>query len=220
MKKILSLLGAFTLTGTIVPSVVACIPPRNSGGSNIIGYKLDLNLFAFDKIGSKFKLRKDNVIVNDEISLEAIITKGVQNLSSVFLPWNEVYATLQLPTENMTFKQVYMKMVAKADAKSMKGSVMWGDLEAKPTTTYVDLRPTLKEWLSLSSQTLKVKNYYELDTAATAALGGAAFKQTDLAGLKLKGEYNAETKEYTVSVLPGESNLFQTSDISFKIDMQ
>lgn len=39
-------------------------------GNNAIGDKLDLSLFAFDKIGNKFNLKKDNVIENNQVDLK------------------------------------------------------------------------------------------------------------------------------------------------------
>ncbi|WP_241568670.1 hypothetical protein [Spiroplasma endosymbiont of Megaselia nigra] len=68
------------------------MPPRNGGNNNnIVGDKLDLNSFSYDKIiAKKFSLKKDNAIVNDEINLTSAITKGIQNLSPVIfaLRWS------------------------------------------------------------------------------------------------------------------------------------
>ncbi len=219
MKKILSLLGAIMTGNTIGSNVVACVPSRNGGNNNdIIGDKLDLNLFSYDKIiDKKFSLKKDNAIVNDEINLTSAITKGIQNLSPVYLHWDEVNITVNFLNDKFTFNQVYIKMEAKRDAKSVKGSVTWGNLETK---YYVDLRPNLKNWLSLSSLKLEVEDPSELDTAATKALGGPAFNQNNLNSLGLQGTYNEDQKSYTVSVKRGQSNFFQTSEIIFNIDMK
>ncbi|WP_342255584.1 hypothetical protein [Spiroplasma endosymbiont of Poecilobothrus nobilitatus] len=218
MKKILSLLGAIMIGTTIESNVAACVPPRNGGNNNnIIGYKLDLNSFSYNKIGKKFSLKKDNAIVNDEINLTSAITKGIQNLSPVYLPWDEVNITVKFLNDEFTFNQVYIKMEAKPDGKSVKGSVMWGNLETK---SYVDLRPDLKNWLSLASPELKVKDPSELDTAATKALGGPSFKQNNLNGLGLQGTYHEDQKRYIVSVISGQSNFFQTSEIIFNVDMK
>lgn len=219
MKKILSLLGAIMIGTTIGSNVVACVPPRNGGNNNnIVGDKLDLNLFSYDKIiDKKFSLKKDNAIVNDEINLTSAITKGIQNLSPVYLPWDEVNITVSFLNDKFTFNQAYVKMEAKPDAKSVKGSVMWGNLETK---SYVDLRPDLKNWLSLASPKLEVKDPSELDTAATKTLGGPAFNQSNLNGLGLQGTYHEDQKRYIVSVKSGKSNFFQTSEIIFNVDMK
>ncbi|WP_101519279.1 lipoprotein [Spiroplasma melliferum] len=216
MKKMLSWLGAMLIVGTVATNVVACMPPKNDGNNNIIGDKLDLNLFSYDKIEKLFSLKKVNAIVNDEVNLTSAITKGIQNLSSVYLPWDEVNITVKCLNDTLTFNQVYMKMEAKPNAKSVKGSVMWGNLETK---SYVDLRPTLKNWLSSTSPKLTVKDQNELDAAATNVLGGPAFKQTNLNGLGLEGTYDAQQKRYTVSVISGKSNFFQASEIIFNVDM-
>ncbi|GAA6238560.1 MAG: hypothetical protein SPLM_06770 [Spiroplasma phoeniceum] len=221
MKKILSLLGAIMIGTTIGSNVVACMPPRNGGNNNnIVGDKLDLNSFSYDKIiAKKFSLKKDNAIVNDEINLTSAITKGIQNLSPVYLPWDEVNITVNFLNDKFTFNQVYVKMKAKPDAKSVKGSVMWGNLETK---SYVDLRPDLKNWLSLASPTLEVKDPSELDAVATKTLGGPgpAFNQSNLDGLGLQGTYHEEQKRYIVSVKSGQSNFFQTSEIIFNVDIK
>ncbi|WP_233485671.1 hypothetical protein [Spiroplasma sp. ChiS] len=151
-----------------------------------------------------------------EVKLTSAITKGIQDLSSVYLPWDEVNITVKYLNDTLTFNQVYVKMEAKPNAKSVKGSVMWGNLETK---SYVDLRPTLKNWLSSTSPKLTVKNQNELDAAATNVLGGPVFKQTNSNGLGLEGTYDAQQKRYIVSVISGKSNFFQASEIIFNVDM-
>ncbi|WFG97968.1 hypothetical protein M1770_07880 [Spiroplasma citri] len=107
-------------------------------------------------------------------------------------------------------------MEAKPNAKSVKGSVMCGNLETK---SYVDLRPTLKNWLSSTSPKLTVKNQNELGAAATNVLGGPAFKQINSNSLGLEGTYDAQQKRYIVSVISRKSNFFQASEIIFNVDM-
>ncbi|WP_425379683.1 lipoprotein [Spiroplasma endosymbiont of Stenodema calcarata] len=216
MKKFLVLLTSISLGTIVSTNVVACFPPKKDNGNDINGYKLNLDLFAFDKISDKFNLKKDNVIVENKIDLKSGIIKGIQNIISIYLPWNEVDITIDtIKPELTTFKQVYVKMVAKDDAKSIKGSVMWGNLEAA-APTYVDLRPNLKAWLSEEQKTLKVDDANKLDVAAFEALGGPALGKSNLTELGLKGVYDPDTNSYTVSADGTKSDFFATSDLVFK----
>ncbi len=214
MKKFLVLLTSISLATVVSTNVVACIPqPKN--GNDAIGDKLDLSLFAFDKMqNNKFSLKKDNVIVNDQINLESGITKGIQNIIPIYLPWNEVDVTVTIGKTPATFKQVYLKIQAKDGAKSIKGSVMWGNLEATPKA-YVDLRPNIKDWQPEGQRTSKVKAEGELETAAFNALGGHALGKSDLAGIGLRGTYDKDTNTFTVTADGATSEFFVTSDLVF-----
>ncbi|KAF0850304.1 MAG: hypothetical protein EIB84_04355 [Spiroplasma poulsonii] len=214
MKKFSVLLTSISLTTVVSANVIACLPQPKDDGNNAIGDKLDLSLFAFDKIGNKFNLKKDNVIENNQVDLKTGITKGIQDLASIYLPWNEVDVTVSAITPKPTFKQVYVKMQAKDGAKSIKGSVVWGNAEAKPPT-YVDLRPSLKDWQPEGQQTLTVSAEGELEAAAFTALGGAALGKTTLTELGLRGKYDQASNSYTVSADGTTSDFFATSDFIF-----
>ncbi|WHQ37431.1 hypothetical protein [Spiroplasma sp. SV19] len=218
MKKFLVLLTSISLATVVSTNVMACLPPPKDNGNDIIGDKLDLSLFAFDKISSKFHLQKNNVLVNNQVDLKSGITKGIQSIVSIYLPWDEVEVTVATNKSEITFKQVYVKMEAKDGAKSVKGSVMWGNLQATPPE-YKDLRPNLEDWLPKGERTLKVDDQSKLEAAAFAALGGVALGENDLAGLGLSGSYDPGSNSYTVSADGLKSKFFRTSDLVFTVDI-
>lgn len=215
MKKFLVLLTSISLTTVVSANVIACLPQPKDDGNDAVGDKLDLSLFAFYKISNKFSLKKNNVIVNNQIDLKTGITKGIQNLATIYLPWDEVDITVSTSTSAIYFKQVYVKMQAKDGTKSVKGSAMWGNLQVNPPT-YVDLRPNLKDWQTREGQrTLTVDAESKLEAAAFTALGGAALGKTDLTELGLKGNYDKASKTFIVSADGITSNFFATSDLIF-----